>query len=70
MLHVSGCATRSGNLVDPQPASQRYDQLNFTPNLTACPGAATQPAPDGSNPFLADGFLQGKCDPADIPPGP
>ncbi|HEX6116437.1 MAG TPA: MlaD family protein [Solirubrobacterales bacterium] len=53
----------------PQPASQRYDQLDFNPNLTACPGAATQPAPDGSNPFLADGFLQDKCDPSDIPPG-
>ena len=60
----------ASGLLDPQPANQRYDQLDFNPDLTACPGAATQPAPDGSNPFLADGFLQGKCDPADIPPGP
>jgi hypothetical protein len=57
-------------LLDPQPANQRYDDLDFDANPTACPGAATDPAPDGSNPFLADGFLQGKCDPADIPPGP
>jgi phospholipid/cholesterol/gamma-HCH transport system substrate-binding protein len=53
----------------PQPASQRYDQLDRIPDLAPCPGAATQPAPDGSNPFLGDGFLEGKCDPSDIPPG-
>jgi hypothetical protein len=53
----------------PQPASQRYDQLDQIPDLAPCPGAATQPAPDGSNPFLGDGFLAGKCDPSDIPPG-
>jgi phospholipid/cholesterol/gamma-HCH transport system substrate-binding protein len=56
-------------MLDPQPASQRFDQLDFEPSLTPCPGAATQPAPDGSSPFLDDGRLAGKCDPADTPPG-
>jgi phospholipid/cholesterol/gamma-HCH transport system substrate-binding protein len=56
-------------VLTPQEPSQRYDQFDFNPNLQPCPGAATQPAPDGSNPFLADGFLQGQCDPSDIPPG-
>ena len=53
----------------PQPASQRIDGLDFESPLTPCPGAATQPAPDGSSPFLDDGSLAGKCDPADTPPG-
>jgi phospholipid/cholesterol/gamma-HCH transport system substrate-binding protein len=56
-------------MLDPQPASQRIDGLDFEPSLTPCPGAATQPAPDGSSPFLDDGTLAGKCDPADTPPG-
>lgn len=55
--------------LDPQPASQRFDALDFEPSLTPCPGAATQPAPDGSSPFLDDGRLAGKCDPSDTPPG-
>ncbi|MGI8461269.1 MAG: MlaD family protein, partial [Solirubrobacterales bacterium] len=44
-------------LLDPQPASQRYDQLDFERSLTACPGAATSPALDGSSPFLSAGTL-------------
>jgi phospholipid/cholesterol/gamma-HCH transport system substrate-binding protein len=56
-------------MLDPQPASQRFDGLDFERALTPCPGAATQPAPDGSSPFLDDGRLAGKCDPADTPPG-
>lgn len=36
-----------------------------------CPGAATQPATDGSSPFTDHGRLgPGKCDPAFVPPGP
>ena len=55
--------------LDPQPPSQRYDQMRPVPSPAPCPGAGAQPAPDGSNPFLADGFLQDKCDPSDVPPG-
>jgi phospholipid/cholesterol/gamma-HCH transport system substrate-binding protein len=56
-----------GELV-PIPLSQQFDDLVFS-NFIRCPGGATQPIP-GSNPFLDDGNLSGKCDPADVPPGP
>jgi phospholipid/cholesterol/gamma-HCH transport system substrate-binding protein len=55
--------------LDPRPSSERYEGLDFEPELTPCPGAATQPAPDGSSPYLDDGRLAGKCDPGDVPPG-
>jgi phospholipid/cholesterol/gamma-HCH transport system substrate-binding protein len=42
----------------------------FLNPLERCPGAGSAPAPDGSNPFLDDGRLDGDCDPSDIPPGP
>jgi phospholipid/cholesterol/gamma-HCH transport system substrate-binding protein len=58
----------SGRLT-PQPAGDRYDGLDFARSLAPCPGGATQPAPDGSSPFLDDGNLDGRCDPADVPPG-
>lgn len=58
----------SGEL-EPQPSSERYSDLFFERSLSPCPGAATQPAPDGSSPWLADGELSGDCDPADVPPG-
>ena len=40
-----------------------------------CPGGATQPAPDGSNPFVdppssGAGVNSSECNPADVPPGP
>jgi phospholipid/cholesterol/gamma-HCH transport system substrate-binding protein len=56
--------------LDPQPSSERYEGLDFESDLTPCPGAATQPALDGSSPFLDDGRLAGDCDPADGPPAP
>ena len=36
-------------------------------NSLRCPGAATQPAPDGSNPWATD---SPDCDPSNVPPGP
>ena len=63
-----------------------YDQANNQLNALApaerknilqslgnkyCPGAATQTAPDGSNPFLDNGKLTTReCDPSVRPPGP
>ena len=54
--------------LDPQPRSQRYDGFAVDTAPTPCPGAATQPAADGSSPYLDDGSLVGKCNPADTPP--
>jgi phospholipid/cholesterol/gamma-HCH transport system substrate-binding protein len=50
-----------------------------TDYFSRCPGAASQPRPDGSNPFLDQGRLTpgngtpsnpGDCDPSQVPPGP
>jgi phospholipid/cholesterol/gamma-HCH transport system substrate-binding protein len=57
----------TGNLV-PIPPQNKFDGFE-TEISTRCPGGATQPIP-GSNPFLDDGRLSGKCDPSDVPPGP
>jgi phospholipid/cholesterol/gamma-HCH transport system substrate-binding protein len=49
---------------------QQYDALDFG-IFRRCPGGGTQPAPDGSNPFLDGGALGfDDCDPSDVPPGP
>ena len=50
----------------PVPPSERLSglQSGFT---RRCPGAASQPRPDGSNPFAPDGF---DCDRGDVLPGP
>ena len=65
----------SGEL-DPIPPSQQFDAYaGATSVRRPCPGAATQPAPDGSNPFVEPpfagaGVTPSECDPADVPPGP
>ncbi len=50
------------------PGSQRFEGLQ-SGNLERCPGAASQPRPDGSNPFRdSNGTLD--CDPTQVLPGP
>jgi phospholipid/cholesterol/gamma-HCH transport system substrate-binding protein len=63
----------SGSL-EPIPPSQQYDAFESKTHRP-CPGGATQPAPDGSNPFIeppwsGSGVTSSMCDPADVPPGP
>jgi phospholipid/cholesterol/gamma-HCH transport system substrate-binding protein len=59
-------ANGSGGSLEPVPPSQRLAGL--TSGFTRrCPGAASQPRPDGSNPFAPGGF---DCDPSDVLPGP
>jgi phospholipid/cholesterol/gamma-HCH transport system substrate-binding protein len=61
---------QSTNTVNALTPSERQSQVKKTPNRF-CPGAGTQPAPDGSNPFLDNGKLGfDDCDPAARPPGP
>jgi phospholipid/cholesterol/gamma-HCH transport system substrate-binding protein len=61
-------------VLDPIPPSGQYDAFGGPRTLRRCPGGATQPAPDGSNPFvdppIAGGAPSSTCDPADVPPGP
>ena len=65
----------SGEL-EPIPPSEQYDAFGGSRSVRRrCPGGATQPAPDGSNPFTdppfaGSGVSSSDCDPADVPPGP
>jgi phospholipid/cholesterol/gamma-HCH transport system substrate-binding protein len=52
--------------LNPVPPSQRLAGLD-TGHTRRCPGAASQPRPDGSNPFAPAGF---DCNPNDVLPGP
>jgi phospholipid/cholesterol/gamma-HCH transport system substrate-binding protein len=56
----------SDNTLQPVPPSQRLAGLTGG-NTRRCPGAASQPRPDGSNPFAPSGF---DCDSTDVLPGP
>jgi len=65
----------SGGTLKPITKSQQYEA--FGPSAGThrrCPGGATQPAPDGSNPFVnpphSGGVNSSECNPADVPPGP
>jgi phospholipid/cholesterol/gamma-HCH transport system substrate-binding protein len=58
----------SGGVLTPIPPDQRFDGLE-SGQLRRCPGAASQPAADGSAPWRdASGTLD--CDPGLVPPGP
>ncbi len=60
----------NGSFLTAIPTSDRLNGLQ-TKKGARCPGAATQPAPDGSNPFLDLGQLTpGGCDPTAVLPGP
>jgi phospholipid/cholesterol/gamma-HCH transport system substrate-binding protein len=56
----------SDNTLQPVPPSQRLAGLQDGATRR-CPGAASQPRPDGSNPFAPNGF---DCDPTNVLPGP
>jgi len=65
--------TGSGEL-EPIAPSEQYDAYGSPHTFRRCPGGATQPAPDGSNPFVdppASGSVNSsECNPTDVPPGP
>jgi phospholipid/cholesterol/gamma-HCH transport system substrate-binding protein len=56
----------AGSFLTAAPTSQRLAGLQ-TFRQQRCPGGATQPAPDGSNPYREP---QTTCDPTTVPPGP
>ena len=56
----------NGNSIDPNTGSA-YGGTDFLSGPSRCPGGSTQSIA-GSNPFLDDGNLVGKCDPGQVPP--
>jgi hypothetical protein len=57
--------------LEPISKSEQFAPFGSTEVKTRCPGGATQPAPDGSNPFVGGGSVDSsECDPGDVPPGP
>jgi phospholipid/cholesterol/gamma-HCH transport system substrate-binding protein len=58
------------------PPSQQYEPFGESAGVRRpCPGGGTQPAPDGSNPFIeppfaGSGVTPDQCDPTDAPQGP
>jgi phospholipid/cholesterol/gamma-HCH transport system substrate-binding protein len=60
--------TPGGQVLAPSSGVQRLQGLEFG-KTNRCPGAATQPAPDGSNPWR-DTNGQLDCNPDNVPPGP
>jgi len=56
-----------GGTLSPVPPSRRFEGFQRGA-LRRCPGAASQPPPDGSAPFTDGGRLD--CDPTLAPPGP
>ncbi|MGN6215824.1 MAG: MlaD family protein [Solirubrobacterales bacterium] len=79
--HYVRAATAAQNLfkynpvtgaLEPITRAEQYDAFGSSaPVRRRCPGGATQPAPDGSNPFVGGGSVSpSECNPADVPPGP
>ncbi len=73
-LNLFGYNSGSG-VLEPISPSQQYDAFGGSAGVTRrCPGGGTQPAPDGSNPFVDPPFsgavTTSECNPADVPPGP
>lgn len=61
--------------LEPISKGQQYEAFGGSaPVHRRCPGGATQPATDGSNPFVdppsSGSVNSSECNPADVPPGP
>jgi phospholipid/cholesterol/gamma-HCH transport system substrate-binding protein len=66
----------AGGTLNPISPSEQYDVYGSSAAVNRrCPGGASQPAPDGSSPFVeppfsGSGVTTSDCNPADAPPGP
>ena len=57
--------------LEPISKAEQFAPFGSTEVHTRCPGGATQPAADGSNPWVGSGSVDSsECDPGDVPPGP
>jgi phospholipid/cholesterol/gamma-HCH transport system substrate-binding protein len=77
--HYVRAATSAQNLfkyeegtLEPISKAEQNDAFGSTPHAhRRCPGGATQPAADGSSPWVgAGGVNSSECNPSDVPPGP
>ena len=78
--HYVRAATAAQNLfrynaasseLEPIRKDQQYEPFESIRTHRRCPGGATQPAPDGSNPWVGgESVDSSECNPADVPPGP
>jgi phospholipid/cholesterol/gamma-HCH transport system substrate-binding protein len=61
-----------GETLVPISKADQYAQFGSSaPVRRRCPGGATQPAPDGSNPWVGgQSVTADECNPSDVPPGP
>ncbi|HEU5253558.1 MAG TPA: MlaD family protein [Solirubrobacterales bacterium] len=62
----------SDGSLEPISKGQQYEAFGSSASpRRSCPGGATQPATDGSNPWVGGGSVDSsECDPGDVPPGP
>jgi len=66
----------SSGVLEPITPSEQFNALAPpSPVRRPCPGGASQPAPDGSSPFIeppfaGSGVTTAQCNPNDAPPGP
>ena len=78
--HYVRAATAGQNLFNYNPESselepiskaEQYEQFGSVGVHKRCPGGATQPAADGSSPWVGGGSVSSsECNPSDVPPGP
>lgn len=78
--HYVRAATAAQNLFRYNPATTQLEPISKAEQYAPfgdisvkrrCPGGATQPAPDGSNPWVGGESVDpSECDPGDVPPGP
>jgi phospholipid/cholesterol/gamma-HCH transport system substrate-binding protein len=60
-----------GGTLTPISKEQQFEPFGDTSVKRRCPGGATQPAADASNPWVGGASVgSSACDPGDIPPGP
>jgi phospholipid/cholesterol/gamma-HCH transport system substrate-binding protein len=62
----------SNSELEPIKREQQYEPFGSSVRVhRRCPGGATQPATDGSNPWVGGGSVDSsECNPGDVPPGP
>jgi phospholipid/cholesterol/gamma-HCH transport system substrate-binding protein len=79
--HYARAATAAQNLfrynagtgqLEPITKAQQFEPFGSSPRVRRrCPGGATQPAPDGSNPWVGgESVDSSECNPGDVPPEP